>query len=107
MPWILLFAHGLTLESSIMKLEAYAVHDSAVGAFNAPMFFRSRGEAVRSFQDACADPKAGFRSHADHYSFFYVGQFDMATAEFVGLANGAERVCGARDFIISSDAGQV
>lgn len=86
-----------------MKLEAYAVHDSAVGAFNAPMFFRSRGEAVRSFQDACVDPKAGFRSHADHYSFHHVGAFDMLSGEFVGLANGPERVCGARDFIITPE----
>lgn len=84
-----------------MKLEAYAVHDSAVGAYNAPMFFRSRGEAVRSFQDACSDPKAGFRSHADHYSFFHVGGFDMSSGEFTVLAAGPERVCGARDFVIS------
>jgi hypothetical protein len=90
-----------------MKLEAYAVFDSAVGAFNAPMFFRSRGEAVRSFQDACANPEAGFRSHADHYSFHYVGQFNSDNAEFVGLAAGPERVCGARDFVIIPDAGQV
>lgn len=81
-----------------MKLEAYAVHDSAVGAFNAPMFFRSRGEAVRSFQDACADPKAGFRMHAEHYSFWYVGDFDMNSGSLDSVA--PERVCGALDFVI-------
>ena len=85
-----------------MKLDAYAVHDSAVGAFNAPMFFRSRGEAVRSFQDACRDPNAGFASHADHYSFFNVGVFNLDTGELVSLASGPERVCGARDFVLDT-----
>ena len=83
-----------------MNLEAYSVHDSAVGAFNAPMFFRSRGEAVRSFQDACGDPKAGFMSHAEHYSFWYVGQFDLSNGQLVHLVGGPERVCGALDFML-------
>lgn len=86
----------------MMKLEAYSVHDSAVGAFNAPMFFRSRGEAVRSFQDACADPKAGFASHAEHYSFYWVGSFSLDSAEFISIASGPERVCGALDFVVKS-----
>lgn len=84
-----------------MKLEAYAVHDSAVGAFNRPQFFRSRGEALRSFSDAVANPEAGFRAHAEHFSFYHVGVYDEDTAEFVGLATGPYRVCGAVDFLIA------
>jgi len=59
-----------------MKLEIYAVHDSAVGAFNRPLFFRSRGEAIRSFESAVNDPSNGFSAHAAHYSFFQVGVYD-------------------------------
>lgn len=83
-----------------MILEAYAVHDSAVGAYNRPMFFRSRGEAVRSFQQACNTPEAGFLSHPEHYSFWLIGLFDEATG--VLSATDLARVCGAVDFVIKS-----
>lgn len=81
-----------------MKLEAYAVHDAAIGAFNRPLFFRSRGEAIRSFQDAVANPEAGFAAHAAHYSFHQIGTFDDNTGEFVMLSQ-LDRVCGAVDFL--------
>nr|QJB19023.1 MAG: nonstructural protein [Microvirus sp.] len=83
-----------------MKLEAYSVHDSAVGAFNRPQFFRARGEAVRSFADAVANPEAGFRAHAEHFSFWRVGYFDDADGLFEPVK--PERVCGAVDFLIES-----
>lgn len=79
-----------------MKLEMFAVHDAAVGAFNRPLFFRSRGEAVRSFTDAVADEGNGFKAHAEHYSFWYLGSFDDADGSFVS-ASQPERVIGAVD----------
>lgn len=86
-------------------LLAFAVRDAAVGAFNAPMFFRSRAEAVRSFSDACLDPKAGFTSHAKDYDFWYIGGFAQSNGQFVALADGPERVCGALDFLITPSSG--
>lgn len=89
-----------------MKLEVYAVHDSAIGAFNKPLFFRSRGEAIRSFEQGVRDPANGFVSHPEHYSFWHVGYYDDATAEFIGIAGGNDRVCGANDFLVSSKSGE-
>ena len=88
-----------------MKLEAYCVHDSAVGAFNRPQDFRARGEALRSFSDAVSNPEAGFSNHAAHYSFYFIGVYDDATGELVANAGGPERVCGAQDFLIPSSSG--
>lgn len=82
------------------ELLAFAVRDAAVGAFNAPMYFRSRAEAVRSFSDACRDSNAGFSSHAKDYDFWYVGGFAQSTGEFISLAGGPERVCGAMDYVV-------
>lgn len=79
-----------------MILEAYVVHDAAVGAFNRPMFFRSRGEAIRSFEQAVRDPQSGFSSHERDYTFWQVGSFDDASGKFIVLE--PERVCGALDF---------
>lgn len=80
-----------------MKLEMFAVRDNAVGAYNTPMFFRSRGEALRSFADACKDEKNGFAAHAGDYDFWYVGTFDTDGGAF--SPELPERVCGARDFV--------
>lgn len=80
-----------------MKLEVYAVHDAAVGAFVQPLFFRSRGEAVRSFQDAVTDGKMQFAAHPKDYSFWFIGIFDDQTGRFEpDLLQ--DRVCGALDF---------
>lgn len=65
-----------------MKMLVFAVYDSAVKAFNQPLFFRSKGEAVRSFTDACNDPSTGFVKHAADYSFFEIGEYDDASASF-------------------------
>lgn len=84
-----------------MKIEIYAVRDSAIGAFNRPLFFRSRGEAVRSFQDAVSDVKNGFLAHAAHYDFWFLGTFDDANGSF---DVSGERVCGAVDFVVPADS---
>ena len=81
-----------------MKIEVYAVHDSAIGAFNRPLFFRSRGEAIRSFQDAVADEQSGFRAHASHYSLHQIGTYDDSTGLVEPMS--PERVCGATDFLL-------
>ena len=81
-----------------MNLEVYAVHDAAVGAFNRPLFFRSRGEAIRAFQDAVLDPQSGFSAHGADYSFYCVGTFDDESGVLVPFEPG--RVCGAKDFIL-------
>lgn len=85
-----------------MKLEIYAVHDAAVGAFNRPLFFRSRGEAIRSFKDAVANPEMGFSAHAEHYSFFQLGTFDDSDGAVDRIV--PDRVCGALDFIEPSQS---
>lgn len=83
-----------------MILEVYSVHDAAVGAFNAPLFFRSRGEAVRSFQNAVTNEASQFRDHAADYSFWKVGLFDDSNGYLTAIEN--ERVCGASDFVVAS-----
>lgn len=78
-------------------LEIYAVHDAAVGAFNQPLFFRSRGEAVRAFQNACGT-EANFKAHAADYSFWLIGSYDDKTGALLRV--DPDRVCGAMDFAV-------
>lgn len=53
-----------------------AVRDSAVGAFSPPMYFRSKGEAIRSFLDALADANTSLSKHPRDYQMFHLGSFD-------------------------------
>lgn len=56
-----------------------AIMDSKVGAFSPPMYFRSKGEAVRSFLDALSDQSTTLSKHPRDYQMFLVGSFDDQT----------------------------
>lgn len=69
-----------------MKMFACSVLDKAVGAYSAPQFFRSTGEAVRSFMDAVASNETPFHRHAEDYVFMCVGEWD----DNAGILSGRE-----------------
>ncbi|UDN67820.1 nonstructural protein [robinz microvirus RP_136] len=81
-----------------MKMLIFSVYDSAVGAHLQPFFSRSMGEAIRSFQDACNDPKTQFNSHASDYTLFLLGSFDDGGGVFDTYS--PERVSSALELII-------
>lgn len=59
-----------------MKLLLCSVFDSKVGVFAAPFCARSKGEAIRSFTDACADDALPFKRHPSDYRLFVLAEFD-------------------------------
>lgn len=65
-----------------MKLEIFAVHDNAVGAYLPPFFCRSKGEAVRSFSDAVNSEKGVFSQHSIDYTLVYMGTYDDSGGTF-------------------------
>jgi hypothetical protein len=65
-----------------MRLKVYTVHDKAVGAFLQPFFSRSKGEAIRSFTEACNDANSQFNKHAGDYVLFELGEYDDGSSLF-------------------------
>lgn len=59
-----------------MIYQLFAVYDKKVGAFNTPLSFRSKGEAMRSFMDAVSDGKQTFARHPEDYVFMHLGSYD-------------------------------
>ncbi|WNK14406.1 MAG: nonstructural protein [Microvirus sp.] len=65
-----------------MKMRVYAVLDKAVEAYLNPLFFRSKGEAHRSFVDAIAQEGSQFARHKSDYAFCFLGFYDDNLGRF-------------------------
>lgn len=64
------------------ELKMFSVFDSKAEAFLPPMFFQTRGVAIRAFSQACSDDNHDFCKYPDDYSLFELGSFDPQTAVF-------------------------
>lgn len=71
-----------------MKLRVYTVFDKAVNAYLQPFFCRSKGEAIRSFTEACADPKSNFGKYPVDYTLVELGEYD----DVAGLFDAGEPI---------------
>lgn len=67
------------------KRKAFAVYDTQVGAFLAPFFLQTAGQAVRSFMDASKDPNMEFSKHPGDYTLFELAEYDEETGKFTNL----------------------
>lgn len=67
-----------------MILRVYSVYDNSVKAFMTPFFARADGEAVRMFQDACADTSHNFSKHAHDYVLYCLGAFNDTDGSVAG-----------------------
>lgn len=78
-----------------MRLEAYSVFDKAVGAFLPPIFVRSRGEVLRTFDAACNDGSHQFARNVSDYTLFFLGYFNDSAGEFEIDGQGPIKVVSA------------
>lgn len=59
-----------------MIYQVYSVRDSKAAAFALPFFLPRHEVAVRTFNDALADPGHPMSAHPDDYSLYHLGEFD-------------------------------
>ena len=59
-----------------------SIYDVKAEAWLMPMFFLSKGQAVRSFSDA-VNGDSEFSRHPEDYTLFLVAQFDERTGEVI------------------------
>ncbi len=77
-----------------MRMMVFAVFDAAAEAFLMPLFFDTKGQAVRTFVDACNAEDHAFHRHAEDYTLFHIGFYDpnkghlesLATPDSMGVA---------------------
>lgn len=66
-----------------MILKMFSVYDSKVGAYLSPVFARSTGEMLRSFEAAVNDSGHQFCKHAEDFTLFEIGDWDDQKCMFV------------------------
>lgn len=59
-----------------MLLKVYSIYDSKVEAYLPPLFFKSKGEFLRSFGEAVNDPKSTISKYPSDYTAFELGSWD-------------------------------
>lgn len=59
-----------------MRVFIFAVFDAAAEAFLTPIFFQTKGMAIRAFEVACNTEGHDFADHAADYTLFHIGFYD-------------------------------
>lgn len=75
-----------------MKLNIYAIFDSATNAYMQPFPMQSDGQALRAFTDLAVRADHDIGQHPEDYSLWRVGSFD----DNEGLMEGCTLKCLGR-----------
>lgn len=65
-----------------MLHKIFCVFDSKVGAYLPPLFFKSKGEFLRAFAEACNEPKGNIGKYPADFTAFELGSWDDFNCNF-------------------------
>lgn len=66
-----------------MKLKAYAILDTAAGAYNTPFFMQNDGMALRAFTDTGNSEDSLVGKHPDQFYLYRIGSYDDSSGELI------------------------
>lgn len=72
-----------------MKYQMYSIFDLKVGVYHPPIFFRSPGEAIRSFVGAATEGSSLLSKYPKDFSLHSLGSWDDDTAKYKVLPEPA------------------
>ena len=62
-----------------MFYKVFTVYDAKAECYMQPFTMRSRGEAVRAFEQSANDPQNNIGRFAEDFTLFEIGEYDDAT----------------------------
>jgi len=82
-----------------MIRQVYLIRDTALDAYLVPMFFQSRGAALRAFGDEVnrRAPDNQMFNHPEHFQLWLAGTYDDDAGVFATIP--PEFVVGAQDLV--------
>lgn len=84
-----------------MKVLGFAIRDAKLEAFLPVFFVRAKGEAMRHFIDAVADPKSPFHKHEGDYALYHVMEFDDVSGRVSHAGDDPVHVMSGLDALAS------
>ena len=66
-----------------MEFKIFSIYDCKTEAYVLPLFFVTKGAAIRSFTDAVSGSDPVLTAHAEDYTLFELGHWSDANAKFV------------------------
>lgn len=82
-------------------LLVFAIYDAAAEAHLPPMFFPTKGMAIRSFADAVNAEDSAFCRHAADYTLFHIGSYSESDARLEACV--PDSMGNALQFVVKSD----
>jgi len=64
-----------------MPLRLFTIRDAKADAYMTPFFSRNASVAIRSVEEAVANPEHEFHRHSEDYSLWEIGGFNESTGE--------------------------
>lgn len=61
----------------------YAIYDSKAEAYMQPMVYKTKGQAIRAFEDAINDKETLFSKHAQDFTLWELGEYDETKGEII------------------------
>lgn len=65
-----------------MILKIYSVYDSKTDAYVAPMFFQTKGQALRTFAEVANDKNHQIGKYSEDFTLFEIGEFNDNNCKF-------------------------
>lgn len=66
----------------LMLFKVYSVWDSCINAYLQPLFFLTKGQAIRSLTEEVNKPDSDFCKYSDQYVLFELGTFENTDGKF-------------------------
>ena len=65
-----------------MKFEIFTIYDSKAESYSRPMFFETKGVAIRSFMDVLKAGDSQISKYPEDYTLFHLGTWEDQQAKF-------------------------
>lgn len=66
-------------------MKIFSVHDSKAEAYLTPIYFRTKGEAIRAFESTCQDKDSQFNKYPSDFTLVELGDFNELTSLITSL----------------------
>jgi hypothetical protein len=65
--------------------QLYSIYDSASESFSPPMVEKTKGAAVRRFENEVNNPQSMLNQHPSDYTLFHIGEWDNLKGRVIPL----------------------